>query len=132
MGAGKTSDSCSLSFLIANKDPNIREKISAQLERKYTNSRIVNLDDYYDSLDKLMQYSPDIFIVDIDSQQIGVQIIILAKILNLNSNVIVTGEDDAKTIGICLSNRVKGYIIKPKDDTLMLKTIEDTLKGMQN
>jgi DNA-binding NarL/FixJ family response regulator len=132
MGAEKTADACSVSFLIENKDPEMREKIRAQLKRKYANSNIILLDDYHDSLEKLMEFTPDIFIVDIDSQQIGVQIIKLAKILHLHTNVIVTGDDDTKTIGMCLSNGVKGYIIKPIDDTLMLKTIDDTLKGVLN
>jgi CheY-like chemotaxis protein len=132
MGAEKTAGSCSVSFLIENNDPEMREKISAQLKRKYANSNIILLDDYHDSLEKLMEFTPDIFIVDIDSQQIGVQIIKLAKILHLHTNVIVTGDDDTKTIGMCLSNGVKGYIIKPIDGTLMLKTIDDALKGLLN
>jgi DNA-binding NarL/FixJ family response regulator len=130
MSARKTADAC-VSFLIENKDSRMREKICTQLEKKYANSHVVKLDDYHDSLDKLIEYNPDVFIVDIDSQQIGVQIIQLAKILNIHTNVIVTGNDDAKTIGMCLSNGVKGYIIKPIDDTLMLKTVEDTLKAIQ-
>jgi DNA-binding NarL/FixJ family response regulator len=129
MKAGMTADSDRISFVIQNKDLKMREVISAHLEIKYANSTIVKLDDYHDSLNKLVECNPDIFIVDIDSQMIGVQTIKLAKILNLNSSVIVTGGDDTKTIGMCLANGVKGYIIKPIDTTLMFKTIDDTLKN---
>jgi DNA-binding NarL/FixJ family response regulator len=130
MSARKTADSC-VSFLIENKDPRMRERIGTQLEKKYANSQVVKLDDYHNSLDKLIEYKPDVFIVDIDSQQIGVQIIQLARFLNIHTNVIVTGSDDAKTISMCLSNGVKGYIIKPIDDTLMSKPVDDTLKAIQ-
>jgi DNA-binding NarL/FixJ family response regulator len=130
MNARKTAGS-SVSFLIGNKDPMMREKISTQLEKKYVNSQVVKLDDYHNSLDKLLELDPDIFIIDMDSRQIGIQIIQLAKMLNIHTSVIVTGDDDAKAVGLCLSNDVKGYIIKPIDDTLMLKTVDDTLKAIQ-
>ena len=132
MRAARTRENGTVSFLIENGDARMHQQIKTALESEYLNARVLVIDHYCDSLDILIHSRPDIFIVDIDSNHIGTQIIRLANILNIHTNVIVTGDNNVHTIDACISMGVKGYVMKPIDNRLFIKTVNQILEDMQN
>jgi DNA-binding NarL/FixJ family response regulator len=128
MKVQNASEDCKVSFLVADNDPQMRDHISKVLEVNYFDSEVITLFKSQDLLDKLVKYKPNVFIVDIDCDRIGYQILKLISLLKINVDVVAIGARSTESIALCLLNGVKGYIMKPIDNMSMIRTIDDILE----
>jgi len=121
-------DNSKVTFLVANNDLQMQEQIGKVLEVNYVDSDVIKLFKNHDLFDKLIKYKPDVFIVDIDCDRIGYQIIKLVAMFKLNVRIVAIGARSTGKIALCLFNGVTGYVMKPIDNMSMIHTIDDILE----
>jgi DNA-binding NarL/FixJ family response regulator len=127
MSTPHTPEPSRLTFLVQNNHQKIRQHIDGLLKSRFGSSKIVLVNEFTSSLDLLIESRPDIFIIDLEQDKLGAQIIQLMNLLNLDTRVIVTADNDPGTIDLCISIGVKGFIVKPIDDSLFIRTVEDII-----
>ena len=114
-------------FLVHSNDPNVSQHIDSLLKTNFSASKIVLAHEFKSSFNLLIEYRPNIFIIDIDQGNAGAQIIVLMNSLEVDTRVVVIAGNDPVTIDLCLAMGVKGYIIKPIDASIFMKTINDMI-----
>jgi len=112
------------SILIIDDDPLIRKTLSAHLASK--NYEIISAETGEEGLQKFIEFSPDLVILDIRLPDIdGLETLKSIKSQNKNASIIImTAYDDMKTTIEAIKSGAFEYLVKPLDYVELDITIE--------
>lgn len=118
-------------ILIADDHSMVREGLKQLIELEEDIIVVAQAGDGKDAIDKIIQYSPDVVLLDINMPVMnGLEVLKFLKAQKIEANVLMlTIHNEVEYLHKAVEIGVKGYVLKDSEADVLIKAIREIHKG---